>query len=791
VVNNSQPWHYTTDVPSFSNYDFETVAVHELGHAHGLEHVNNIADFMHFSISRGTMKRTLNPFNLEAAQYVMNYSIAATGSTCFTPMVALPSGSCATPAPTIASFTPTSAKTGTTVTITGTNFANVLGVSFGTTNASAFTVVSPTSITATVGAGTTGLVTVNTASGSATLTGFTFIPKTSQTITAPGWQARTFGDADFDHNISASSSLPVTIVSSNLAVATIVGNKIHIVAAGSSTITASQAGNDDFAAATTVNLSLTVNKANQTITFPVLLPVAINSRDYDPGATASSGIAVVYTTSNPLVATIVGGKIHVVALGTATITASQSGNSNYNAATAVDRSLTVVKQSQTITFNAIPDKVIGDPDFNIGATVSSGLPLSYTSSNPAVAIIVGAKIRILAAGNTTITVLQAGNATYDPAPNRSRNLTVYKLQQTITFNTIPNKVISDPDFDIGATVSSGLLLSYVSSNPEVATFVGEKIHILAAGNTTITVSQYGSEVYDPAPDVTQNVTVSKLQQTITFNTIPNKVIGDPDFDIGAIASSGLPLSYTSSNPAVAIIVGAKIRILAAGNTTITVSQVGNATYIPAPNVSQNLTVSKLQQTITFNAFANKVFGDPDFEIGAIASSGLAPTYISSDPSIASIVGTKVHILNAGTVNITAVQPGNSTYDVAPNMVRSLTINKAQQTISFSEIGFKNYNDPDFTLSATSSAGLPVSYKSANTNIATVSGNQIHIVSEGSVLITATQPGNANYNAAPDVNRELVVGYSLPATNFKLQSTDETCKTSNNGIIAITATQALN
>lgn len=793
VVNNSQPFNYTTGLPSFSQYDFETIAVHELGHGHGLEHVLNPTDFMHPTVALGAVKRTLNPSNLEAAQYVMNYSIASTGSTCYLPMVALPSGSCPTgiAAPTIASFTPTSAKAAATVTITGTNFANVSGVSFGATNASAFTVVSPTSITATVGAGTTGSVTVTTASGSATLAGFTFIPKTSQTITAPGWQARTFGDADFDHNISASSALPVTIVSSNPTVATIVGNKIHILAAGSSTITASQTGNADFDAATTLNLTLTVNKADQTITFPALLTVATNAPDYDPGATASSGLAVTYTTSDPLVANIVGGKIDVVALGTATITASQSGNSNYNAATAVGRLLTVGKQSQTITFNPMPNKVIGDPDFEIGATVSSSLPLSYTSSNPAVAIIVGTKIRVLAAGNTTITVSQVGNTAYDPAPNVSRNLTVNKLQQTITFNAIPNKVIGDPDFEIDASASSDLPLTYGSSNPAVATIIDNKIHILAAGNTTITVFQDGNATYDPAPEVSQNLTVNKQQQSITFNTIPNKVIGDPDFDIGATVSSGLPLSYTSSNPAVALIVGTKIHILAAGSTIITVSQTGNARYASAPDVSQNLTVSKLQQTITFNTFTNKVFGDPDFEIGATASSGLAPAYISSDPSIASIVGTKVHILNAGTVNITALQSGNLTYAIAPNVVRSLTINKAQQTISFSEIGFKNSNDPDFTLSATSSAGLPVSYKSANTNIATVSGNQIHIVSEGRVLITAMQPGSTNYNAAPEVNRELVVGYLLPATNFRLQSTDETCRASNNGTIAITAAQALN
>jgi hypothetical protein len=52
--------------------------------------------------------------------------------------------------PTITSFNPTSAGTGTTVTITGTNFTNASSVKFGGTNATSFNVVNSTTITAVV-----------------------------------------------------------------------------------------------------------------------------------------------------------------------------------------------------------------------------------------------------------------------------------------------------------------------------------------------------------------------------------------------------------------------------------------------------------------------------------------------------------------------------------------------------------------------------------------------------------------------------------------------------------------
>lgn len=83
-------------------------------------------------------------------------------------------GSTIAPAPTVGSFTPTSQVSGGSVVITGTNFSSVTAVSFGGTNAASYTVNSGTQITAVVAAGTTGDVSVTTASGTATLSGFTF-----------------------------------------------------------------------------------------------------------------------------------------------------------------------------------------------------------------------------------------------------------------------------------------------------------------------------------------------------------------------------------------------------------------------------------------------------------------------------------------------------------------------------------------------------------------------------------------------------------------------------------------
>ncbi|MFN4975500.1 MAG: beta strand repeat-containing protein, partial [Bacteroidota bacterium] len=78
--------------------------------------------------------------------------------------------------PTITSFTPTIAATGAIISITGTNFTNTSAITLGGTAVTSFTVVSSTSIVAIVGAGSSGAVSLTTPGGTATLTGFTFIP---------------------------------------------------------------------------------------------------------------------------------------------------------------------------------------------------------------------------------------------------------------------------------------------------------------------------------------------------------------------------------------------------------------------------------------------------------------------------------------------------------------------------------------------------------------------------------------------------------------------------------------
>ncbi|MBO2011071.1 cellulose binding domain-containing protein [Hymenobacter negativus] len=90
------------------------------------------------------------------------------------------------------------------------------------------------------------------------------------------------------------------------------------------------------------------------------------------------------------------------------------------------------KTAQTIAFGALATRLYGDADFTLAATSSSGLPITYLSSDPSVATVTNGVVHLLKAGSTTITALQAGNATYQSAAV-SQVLTVTPVQVSVLY----------------------------------------------------------------------------------------------------------------------------------------------------------------------------------------------------------------------------------------------------------------------------------------------------------------------------------------------------------------------
>ncbi|MCX6335202.1 MAG: autotransporter-associated beta strand repeat-containing protein [Bacteroidia bacterium] len=126
-------------------------------------------------------------------------------------------------------------------------------------------------------------------------------------------------------------------------------------------------------------------------------------------------------------------------------------------------------------------------------------------------------------------------------------------------------------------------------------------------------------------------------------------------------------------------------------------------------------------------------------------------------------GNSFKIIRAGSYSgtfsgITPETPGSDLiWDMSTLSTNGTIRVKGTQTIIFNTLLTKAFGDPPFTLSATGGAsGNPVTYTSSNTSVAIISGNSVTIVGTGTADITASQAGNSNYQAAPDVVQTLNV-----------------------------------
>jgi hypothetical protein len=172
------------------------------------------------------------------------------------------------------------------------------------------------------------------------------ISKLAQAITFNQSLAMTTTSPDLPLTATSNAtggSYPVTYASANNAICSIVGSSptfsIRVVAPGTCSITASQAGDGTYAPATNVVRAFTIGKLSQTITFNAIPAMTVTSADQAISATSTSLLSVRFTSTTPAVCTIVSGnKIKAVSAGTCSITASQAGNSTYSAAKNVIKS---------------------------------------------------------------------------------------------------------------------------------------------------------------------------------------------------------------------------------------------------------------------------------------------------------------------------------------------------------------------------------------------------------------------------------------------------------------------
>ena len=526
-------------------------------------------------------------------------------------------------------------------------------------------------------------------------------------------------------------------------------------AVGTCVIRATAVAGGAYQSATT-DVTLTVSKASQTITFASVSAKTYGDSAFSLTVSSTSGLTVTVTPADTSVCTVASTTVTIVSVGTCSLTASQSGNGSYDAATDVTRTFTISPKAITMAV-AIADKTY---DGSSAASVSGTPTLTglVAGDSGYVAVDTGeitaafanpdagsAKAVTVTLGDDVLITGGSGDRSdrYTVTVSNSPTAAISKASQSSLSITSASSMVfgqSIPIVAVGGSSSGALSYSKVSGPCTVS---GSSATSTGAGSCVVTATRAADTNYNAVTSSNFTITISKANQSVNFtSTVPVSAVSGTTYTPTATATSGLTVAFDIAAPgkdSVCSISGSTVTFLSSGTCVIEATQAGDSDYNAATKVTQTIVAGKINQTITFPSIAGKDFDDPAFASGATVSSGRTVTFATSTGSVCAVDASTgvVSIKTVGDCTVTASSAGDASYAAASDVSRTFTISPvlagkpsvtsvsfgdSSVTVAFLAPGFVGGDAIDgYQVVATSSGGSVTKPDCSTTSPCTITG----------------------------------------------------------------------
>jgi hypothetical protein len=496
----------------------------------------------------------------------------------------------------------------------------------------------------------------------------TFVPDTFEitrrpvTITADD-VSKTYGEDDpiltyrvTSGSLAAGDSLVGSLVRTD-------GNDVGTYAISQGTVTS--VNNTNYTV-TFVGGTLTIDKAPQdvlsvTSTFKTYgIDLALTSS----GGSGSGAVSYVVIASGSAGCSIAGGILSTTGDNgsTCTVKATKATSANYLEAVSSNTTITVGQLAITIAAES-KTKVYGDPDPSLTYTITAGALISGDTLSGGLGRVSGESV-----GARQIQLGTLGNPNYDitylPA-----DLTISQRPITVTANST-SKVFGAVDPTLTYDVTAGLLVGADEFVGAISRNGGENVGNYVIGRGTLDNSNYDITFVDGAMTITganqSGFTLSAASTTIDYRSTTSLSTSGGN-------GAGLVSFSVANGTGECSVSGSTITGDKAGTCSVTATKAAEGNYLESTSNTVTITVTKLDQIISFDAPFDRAFATNPFAVTPSSTSGQAVAVTSATTSVCTVNDMDVTMVYAGTCSLSASVTESDNFNAAVDVSHSFVI----------------------------------------------------------------------------------------------------------------------